>query len=75
MRRFVTDAEAIAQALRQAWPLLEKGFMQHRGNVRAIERYARCPRYALRSSGPRPQTILGTPDTLLAASYCRHAGL
>ena len=41
VRRFVTDAEAIAQALQQAWPLLEKGFTQHKGNVRAIERYAR----------------------------------
>ena len=67
MRRFVTDAEAIAQALQRAWPLLEKGFTQHRGNVRAIERYARCPRYALRSSGTWPRAVLGMPCTLLAA--------
>ena len=65
--RFVTDAEAIAQALQQAWPLLEKGFTQHKGNVRAVERYARCPRYALRSSGLCPQAVLGMPGTLLAA--------
>ena len=50
-RRYVGDPEAIALALQQVWPLLEKGFMQHKGNVRAIERYARCPRYALRSAG------------------------
>ena len=67
MRRFVTDAEAIAQALQRVWPLLEKGFTQHRGNVRAIERYARCPRYALRSSGPWPLAELGMPGTLAAA--------
>lgn len=51
LRRYVGDKEAIAHALQQVWPLLEKGFTRHKGNVRAIERYARCPRYALRSSG------------------------
>ena len=50
--RYVGDPEAVAHALQQVWPLLEKGFTQHKGNVRAIERYARCPRYALRSAGP-----------------------
>ncbi len=55
--RFVEDPEAIAHALQQVWPLLEKGFTRHKGNVRAIERYARCPRYALRGAG----TLLTLP--------------
>lgn len=75
VRRFVTDAEAIAQALQRAWPLLEKGFTQHKGNVRAIERYARCPRYALRSSGRCPQAVLGRAGNLLTALYPRLAVL
>ena len=51
LRRYVRDPEAMTQALQQVWPLLEKGFTRHKGNMRAIERYARCPRYALRSAG------------------------
>lgn len=52
--RYVGDPEAIAHAMQQVWPLLEKGFTRHKGSLRAIERYARCPRYALRSSGRPP---------------------
>ena len=62
--RFVEDPDAMAQALQQVWPLLEKGFTRHKGNVRAIERYARCPRYALRGAGtlsPHPKCSLTIP--------------
>ncbi len=71
--RYISDAEAVAEALARVWPLLAAAVERGAGNARAVEHLLRAPRYALRTAGRAAAPLLPTLAQARCNMYCLRA--